>query len=178
MHLPDCLPWTAVIFPFSRESHIHTSILHLRARVSLPHFLFSKPLISNAQGVRNDRKSENLHLIFLWHWLEWLHKTHKPGVLRSPALITLISLLLLKTLFPSGLSELESQRRGKVIFTVLLFPLPVPGNINKSVHPDNGSFQLWSITILIKGKEPRAVHQSSGALSSFLKLHFCRQQTI
>lgn len=45
MHLPDCLPWATVIFPFSRESHIHTSTLHLHARVSLPHFLFSKPLI-------------------------------------------------------------------------------------------------------------------------------------
>lgn len=47
-------------------------------------------------------------------------KKHKPGVLRSPALITLIYLLLLKTLFPSGLSELESQRQEKVIFTVVL----------------------------------------------------------
>lgn len=93
-------------------------------------------------------------------------------------LITLTSLLLLQTLSPSGLSELESQRQEKVIFTVLLFSLPVSGNINNPVHPDNGSFQVWSITILIKGKEPSAVHKSSGALSSFLKLHFCRQQTI
>lgn len=88
---------------------------------------------------------------------------HKPGFLRFPAHITLISLLLLKTLFPSGLSELESQRQEKVIFTVLLFSLPVSGNINKSVHFDNDSFQVWSITILIKDKEPRAVHKSSGA---------------
>lgn len=84
---------------------------------------------------------------------------NKPGVLRSPALITPISLLLLKTLISFGLSELESQRQEKVIFTVLQFSLPVSGNINKSVHLDNGSFQVWSITILIKGKEPSAVHE-------------------
>lgn len=93
---------------------------------------------------------------------------HKPGVLRSSALSTLIALFLLHNFFPLPCLTLQDLKDRKgVIFTVLHFLLLMSGTINKEAHPDSSSLQVGSTTLLIKGKEPSAVPKSSVFLTSF-----------